>query len=89
VGLELVRRRPLDPGDFYGLLAPRDDERRVRTTSEETCVSIHLLASDTGCVWRHTYDERTGEARRFRVYGAYRSDGHGRRNRRRRRRLSC
>jgi hypothetical protein len=29
-------------------------------------VSIHLLANDTGCVWRHTYDERTGEASPFR-----------------------
>ena len=64
--LELVRRRPLDPGDFYTLLPPRDDVHRVRTTSPETSVSIHLLANDTGCVWRHTYDEITGEARPFR-----------------------
>ena len=27
---------------------------------------IVLLASDTGCVLRHTYDEETGEARPFR-----------------------
>jgi predicted metal-dependent enzyme (double-stranded beta helix superfamily) len=66
VGLELVRRRPLHPGDFYTLLPPRDDVHRVRTTSSETSVSIHLLANDTGCVWRHTYDEQTGEARPFR-----------------------
>jgi predicted metal-dependent enzyme (double-stranded beta helix superfamily) len=65
-GLELLRRRPLDPGDFYTLLPPRDDIHRVRTTSKETSVSIHLLANDTGCVWRHTYDERTGEASPFR-----------------------
>jgi predicted metal-dependent enzyme (double-stranded beta helix superfamily) len=64
--LELVRRRPLDPGDFYTLLPPRDDVHRVRTTSAETSVSIHLLANDTGCVWRHTFDERTGEASPFR-----------------------
>jgi predicted metal-dependent enzyme (double-stranded beta helix superfamily) len=64
--LELVRRRPLDPGDFYTLLPPRDDIHRVRTTSTETSVSIHLLANDTGCVWRHTYDDRTGEASPFR-----------------------
>jgi predicted metal-dependent enzyme (double-stranded beta helix superfamily) len=38
----------------------------VRTTSAETSVSIHLLASDTGCVHRHTYDEQTGDARPFR-----------------------
>jgi 3-mercaptopropionate dioxygenase len=29
-------------------------------------VSIHLLANDTGCVWRHSYDDQTGEARPFR-----------------------
>jgi hypothetical protein len=38
----------------------------VRTTSPETSVSIHLLANDTGCIWRHTYDDDTGEARPFR-----------------------
>jgi len=65
-GLELVRRRPLEPGDFYALLPPRDDIHRVRTTSDVTSVSIHLLANDTGCVLRHTYDEATGEARPFR-----------------------
>ncbi len=64
--LDLVRRRPLEPGDFYTLLPPRDDVHRVRTTSAETSVSIHLLANDTGCVWRHTYDDDTGEAHPFR-----------------------
>jgi predicted metal-dependent enzyme (double-stranded beta helix superfamily) len=64
--LELVRKHELDPGDFYALLPPRDDVHRVRTTSDETSVSIHLLANDTGCVWRHTYDEQTGAARPFR-----------------------
>ena len=67
-GEELVctRRRPLEPGDFYALLPPRNDIHRVRTTSPVTSVSIHLLANDTGCVLRHTYDEDTGEARPFR-----------------------
>jgi predicted metal-dependent enzyme (double-stranded beta helix superfamily) len=64
--LELLRRRPLVPGDYYALLPPRDDVHRVRTTSEVTSVSIHLLASDTGCVLRHTFDQETGEARPFR-----------------------
>ena len=51
----------------YGaLLPPRDDIHRVRTTSADTSVSIHLLANDTGCVWRHTYDERTAETSPFR-----------------------
>src|SRR5215212_1653181 len=65
-GMELARRRPLEPGDFYALLPPENDVHRVRTTSETTSVSIHLLANDTGCVLRHTYDEDTGEARHFR-----------------------
>jgi len=64
--LALLRRRPLEPGDYYALLPPRDDVHRVRTTSDVTSVSIHLLANDTGCVLRHTFDEETGEARPFR-----------------------
>jgi len=65
-GLELVERRALAPGDFYVLIPPRDDIHRVRTTSPETSVSIHLLTNDTGCVWRHAYDPDTGAARPFR-----------------------
>jgi len=65
-GLELVVRRSLAPGDFYALIPPQDDIHRVRTTSPEPSVSIHLLTNDTGCVWRHAYDPDTGEARAFR-----------------------
>lgn len=65
-GLELVRQRPLEPGDYYRLIPPRDDVHRVRTTSEVTSVSIHLLANDLGCILRNTYDEHTGEATPFR-----------------------
>jgi predicted metal-dependent enzyme (double-stranded beta helix superfamily) len=65
-GLELLRRRPLAPGDFYRLIPPTDDIHRVRTTSDVTSVSIHLLAADTGCTIRHTYDETTGRASPFR-----------------------
>ena len=64
--LALVERRSLSPGDFYVLLPPHDDIHRVRTTSAETSVSIHLLTNDTGCVWRHTFDAETGEASPFR-----------------------
>jgi 3-mercaptopropionate dioxygenase len=64
--LELVERRALEPGDFYVLIPPRDDIHRVRTTSPETSVSIHLLTNDTGCVWRHAYDAESGETRPFR-----------------------
>jgi predicted metal-dependent enzyme (double-stranded beta helix superfamily) len=65
-GLELTERRALSPGDFYALIPPSDDIHRVRTTSAETSVSIHLLTNDTGCVWRHAYDPETGDASPFR-----------------------
>jgi len=64
--LELRERRALARGDFYVLIPPRDDIHRVRTTSAETSVSIHLLTNDTGCVWRHAYDPESGEREPFR-----------------------
>ena len=64
--LALLERRALGPGDFYALIPPRDDIHRVRTTSDVTSVSIHLLTNDTGCVWRHAYDPDSGEATPFR-----------------------
>jgi predicted metal-dependent enzyme (double-stranded beta helix superfamily) len=64
--LELVERRDLVAGDFYALVPPRDDIHRVRTTSSETSVSIHLLTNDTGCIWRHAFDPETGAERPFR-----------------------
>jgi predicted metal-dependent enzyme (double-stranded beta helix superfamily) len=64
--LELAEQRALAPGDFYVLIPPRDDIHRVRTTSAETSVSIHLLTNDTGCVWRHAYDAGSGAQRPFR-----------------------
>jgi 3-mercaptopropionate dioxygenase len=64
--LRMTEQRALRPGDFYALIPPRDDIHRVRTTSVETSVSIHLLANDTGCVWRHAYDPDSGEQRPFR-----------------------
>ena len=64
--VDVKERRALVPGDFYVLLPPRDDIHRVRTTSAATSVSIHLLTNDTGCVWRHAYDEHTHDAEPFR-----------------------
>jgi predicted metal-dependent enzyme (double-stranded beta helix superfamily) len=64
--LRLVERRSLQPGDFYALIPPTDDIHRVRTTSPETSVSVHLLTNDTGCVWRHAYDASSGKASPFR-----------------------
>jgi predicted metal-dependent enzyme (double-stranded beta helix superfamily) len=65
-GLRLVDRRSLEAGDLYALIPPRDDIHRVRTTSPEQSVSIHLLTNDTGCVWRHAYDPESGETTAFR-----------------------
>jgi predicted metal-dependent enzyme (double-stranded beta helix superfamily) len=65
-GIELIESRALAPGDFYALIPPTDDIHRVRTTSPETSVSIHLLTNDTGCVWRHAYDAASGEVTPFR-----------------------
>ena len=64
--LELTERRALAPGDFYALIPPRDDIHRVRTTSAETSVSIHVLTNDTGCVWRHAFDPESGDVHPFR-----------------------
>jgi 3-mercaptopropionate dioxygenase len=63
---ELVAQRSLGPGDLYALIPPTDDIHRVRTTSAETSVSIHLLTNDVGCTWRHTFDPATGEESPFR-----------------------
>jgi predicted metal-dependent enzyme (double-stranded beta helix superfamily) len=62
----VAERRALRPGDFYALIPPNDDIHRVRTTSAETSVSIHLLTNDTGCTWRHSYDPETGAVSPFR-----------------------
>jgi predicted metal-dependent enzyme (double-stranded beta helix superfamily) len=64
--LELLESRALRSGDFYELIPPQDDIHRVRTTSPETSVSIHLLTNDTGCVWRHTFDPESGRRAPFR-----------------------
>jgi predicted metal-dependent enzyme (double-stranded beta helix superfamily) len=64
--LRLTETRALARGDFYALLPPRDDVHRVRTTSDDASVSVHLLTNDTGCVWRHAYDPETGAVHDFR-----------------------
>lgn len=63
--LELVERRTLQPGDFYELL-PEIDIHRVRTTSNVTSVSLHLLGNDIGCVWRHRFVLEQGRVEPFR-----------------------
>jgi 3-mercaptopropionate dioxygenase len=65
-GLEVATVRHLDVGDFYELLPPDNDIHSVRTTTPVPSVSLHLLASDIGCTWRHTYDPEKGTVRPFR-----------------------
>lgn len=64
--LTVKLRRTVKRGDFYPLIPPAGDVHRVRTTSSETSVSIHLLANDTGCVWWHSFDPETGAVSPFR-----------------------
>jgi predicted metal-dependent enzyme (double-stranded beta helix superfamily) len=63
--LTLKERRTLSAGDFYALL-PETDIHRVRTVSEVTSVSLHLLGNDNGCIWRHRFDPETGRVDPFR-----------------------
>jgi predicted metal-dependent enzyme (double-stranded beta helix superfamily) len=52
--LSVIEEHALKPGDFYELL-PENDIHHVRTTSEETSVSLHLLGIDNGCIVRHRF----------------------------------
>ena len=53
--LAIQEQIDLQPGDCYELL-PRNDIHSVRTTSDDTSVSLHLLGNDNGCTWRHQFD---------------------------------
>jgi len=64
--LEVSKRQQLGPGEFYPLLPPADDIHYVRTISDEPSISIHLLANDTACVWRHRFEPESGVVTPFR-----------------------
>ncbi len=64
--LEVSRSQTVGTGEFYALLPPIDDIHYVKTLSEEPSVSIHLLANDTACVWRHRFEPSTGVVTPFR-----------------------
>ena len=64
--LEVSKRQELGPGEFYALLPPADDIHYVRTISEQPSISIHLLANDTACVWRHKFEPAAGTVTPFR-----------------------
>jgi len=64
--LEISKEQRLTRGEFYPLIPPVDDIHYVRTTSETASISIHLLANDTACVWRHKFDPSSGAVTPFR-----------------------
>ena len=64
--LEIARDQRLAAGDFYALIPPTDDIHHVQTISDSPSVSIHLLANDTACVWRHKFDPDAGTVTPFR-----------------------
>jgi predicted metal-dependent enzyme (double-stranded beta helix superfamily) len=63
--LRLGIRQNLRPGDFYELM-PENDIHRVRTISDITSVSLHLLGNDNGCVWRHRFEPEANRVEPFR-----------------------
>ncbi|MGI8551791.1 MAG: hypothetical protein ACR2PL_13545 [Dehalococcoidia bacterium] len=64
--LELSEQRKLERGSFYDLLPPEGDIHRVRTTSAESSISIHLLGNDVGCVQRHSFEPTIEAVAEFR-----------------------
>jgi len=64
--LEVAKRQELGRGECYTLLPPTDDIHYVSTISDTPSISIHLLANDTACVWRHKFEPATGIVTPFR-----------------------
>jgi predicted metal-dependent enzyme (double-stranded beta helix superfamily) len=64
--IEVARQQTVGAGEFYTLLPPRDDIHYVKTVSAAPSISIHLLANDTACVWRHRFDPAAGTVAAFR-----------------------
>jgi 3-mercaptopropionate dioxygenase len=64
--LQIASQSKVGAGEFYTLLPPEGDIHYVKTVSETPSVSIHLLANDTACVWRHKYDPDAGTVTPFR-----------------------
>ncbi|MBA3269410.1 MAG: hypothetical protein H0T71_02795 [Acidobacteria bacterium] len=64
--LEVQQQQTLRAGEFYALLPPQDDIHDVKTVSEAPSISIHLLANDTACVWRHKFEAEAGTVTAFR-----------------------
>ena len=56
----------IQAGEFYTLLPPTDDIHYVKTISDTPSISIHLLANDTACIWRHRFEPAKGTVTPFR-----------------------
>lgn len=64
--LAVSKKLHVRQGEFYTLLPPTDDIHYVTTVSDTASVSLHLLANDTACVWRHKFDPEDGTVAAFR-----------------------
>ncbi len=64
--LMVKRQQVIGAGEFYALLPPQDDIHYVETLSDTPSISIHLLANDTACVWRHRFEPGAGTVTAFR-----------------------
>jgi 3-mercaptopropionate dioxygenase len=64
--LQVQQQQRLSAGEFYALLPPQGDIHYVETVSDTPSISIHLLANDTACVWRHRYEPEAGRVTAFR-----------------------
>lgn len=64
--LEVQTQQRLSAGEFYALLPPQDDIHYVETVSQVPSISIHLLANDTACVWRHKFEPEAERVTAFR-----------------------
>lgn len=64
--LKIANEQTVGEGQFYALLPPDGDIHYVKTVSDQASVSIHLLANDAACVWRHKYDPDAGTVAAFR-----------------------
>ena len=74
--LQVASQQTVGAGQFYTLLPPEGDIHYVKTVSEMPSVSIHLLANDTACVWRHKFDPEAGTVTAFRSgYSNVKCDG--------------
>ena len=64
--VHLKSSNKIAPGEYFALIPPDDDIHQITTTSDVTSVSLHLLTNDTGCIWRHKFDQETGLPSPFR-----------------------